>query len=146
MTDLILAILHHIAVFGLVATLAMEAAALRAPSIDPARLAKLDARFGGVAGLVLLIGAVRVLWGGKGWAFYESNPFFWAKIGLFGAVGLLSIGPTLLFIRWRKAAASDATFVPPADELRRARWWVGLEALLLVPLLACAAAMARWPF
>lgn len=146
MSDLLLAVLHHVAVFGLVATLAMEGAALRAPSIDPARLAKLDARFGGVAGVVLLIGAIRVLWGGKGWDFYAANPFFWAKIGLFGAIGLLSIGPTLLFIRWRKAAASDATFVPPADELRRARWWVGLEVLLLVPLLACAAAMARWPF
>ena len=146
MTDLILAILHQLAAFGLVATLAMEGLALRAPTIDPARLAKLDARFGGVAGLVLLIGAARVVWGGKGWAFYESNPFFWAKIALFVAIGLLSIGPTLLFIRWRKAAAGDAAFVPPADELRSARWWVGLEAVLLVPLLACAAAMARWPF
>ena len=146
MSDLLLAVLHHIAVFGLVATLAMEGMALRALSIDPARLARLDARFGGVAGLVLLIGAVRVVWGGKGWAFYDSNPFFWAKIALFAAIGLLSIGPTLLFVRWRKAAAGDADFVPPAEELRRARWWVGLEALLLVLLLACAAAMARWPF
>ena len=146
MSDLILAILHHIAVFGLVATLAVGAVALRAPSIHPSRLARLDARFGGVAGLVLLIGAVRVVWGGKGWAFYEANPFFWAKIALFVAIGLLSIGPTLLFVRWRKAAAGAAAFVPPQNELRRARWWVGLEALLLVPLLACAAAMARWPF
>lgn len=146
MADLILAVLHHVAVFGLVALLAMEAVALEALSIDPARLVKLDARFAGVAGLVLLVGIIRAVWGGKGWAFYESNPFFWAKIALFVAIGLLSIGPTLLFIRWRKAAAGDAVFVPPADELRRARWWVGLEAVLLVPLLACAAAMARWPF
>ena len=146
MADLILAILHHVAVFGLVAVLAMEAVALHAATIDPARLAKLDARFGGVAGLVLLIGVVRVTWGGKGFAFYEGNPFFWAKIALFLAIGLLSIGPTLLFLKWRKAAAVDAAFVPPAGELKRARRWVGLEALLLVPLLACAAAMARWPF
>ena len=146
MSDLLLAVLHHVAVFGLVATLAMEGAALGVPSIDPARLARLDARFGGMAGLVLLVGGIRVVWGGKGWAFYESNPFFWAKIALFAAIGLLSIGPTLLFVRWRKAAAGDAGFVPPTDELRRARWWVGLEAVLLVPLLACAAAMARWPF
>lgn len=146
MTGLILATLHHLAVFGLVALLAMEAVALRATTIDPARLARLDARFGGVAGLVLLIGVIRVVWGGKGWAFYESNPFFWAKIAVFVAIGLLSIGPTLLFVRWRKTAAGDAAFVPPPDELKRARAWVGLEALLLVPLLASAAAMARWPF
>ena len=146
MIDLLLAVLHHLAVFGLVAVLAMEAMALRAPAIDAARLARLDARFGGVAGLVLLIGAVRVVWGGKGWAFYEANPFFWAKIALFVAIGLLSIGPTVLFVRWRRAAAREPRFAPPADQVKQARLWVGLEALLLVPLLACAAAMARWPF
>ncbi|HYC69131.1 DUF2214 family protein [Brevundimonas sp.] len=146
MTDLILAVLHHIAVFGLVATLAMEGVMLRASAFDPARLVKLDARFGMTAVLVIVIGVSRVVWGGKGWAFYQDNPFFWAKIALFVAIGLLSIGPTLLFFKWRKAAAGDAAFTPPADELRRARWWVGLEALLLIPLLACAAAMARYPF
>ena len=137
---------HHLAVFGLVAVMAMEAIALRGPAIDTARLARLDALFGGVAGLALLIGVLRVVWGGKGWAFYDANPFFWAKIGLFAAIGLLSIGPTVLIIRWRRAAASDPAFAPPAAELKRARALVGLEALLLVPLLACAAAMARWPF
>lgn len=146
MLDLILAILHHIAVFGLVAALALEGATLRAPIIDPARLVRLDAVFGATAVLVVVIGVCRVIWGGKGWAFYEANPFFWAKIGLFAAIGLISILPTLAFFRWRRAAAGDASFAPPADELKRARLWVGLEALLLVPLLACAAAMARWPF
>ena len=146
MTDLILGTLHHVAVFGLVATLAMEGVMLRAPGLDPVRLVKLDARFGMTAMLVVVIGVSRVVWGGKGWAFYQDNPFFWAKIGLFAAIGLLSVGPTLLFFKWRKAAAGDAGFTPPADELRRARWWVGLEALLLIPLLACAAAMARYPF
>lgn len=146
MLDLSLAILHHVAVFALVATLAMEGAMLRASALDPARLVKLDTRFGMTAVLVIAVGVSRVLWGGKGWAFYQDNPFFWAKIALFVAIGLLSIGPTRLFFKWRKAAAGEAGFTPPADELRRARWWVGLEALLLVPLLACAAAMARWPF
>ena len=146
MLDLILAILHHIAVFGLVAALAMEGFALRAPAIDPARLVRLDAMFGATAVLVVVIGVSRVIWGGKGWAFYEANPFFWAKMGLFAAIGLISILPTLAFFRWRKAAAGDPTFAPPADAVKQARLWVGLEALLLVPLLACAAAMARHPF
>lgn len=146
MTDLILAILHHVAVFGLVATLAMEGVMLRAARVDVGRLVKLDARFGMTAGLALLIGVSRVIWGGKGWAFYAENPFFWAKMATFVAIGLISILPTLLFFKWRKAAAGGADFTPPADELKRARRWVGVEALLLVPLLAFAAAMARWPF
>lgn len=146
MTDLILAILHHIAVFGLVAALAMEGAMLRAPAIVPARLVRLDAVFGMTAMLAVAVGVSRVIWGGKGWAFYEANPFFWAKIGLFAAIGLISILPTLAFFRWRRAAAGDPAWAPPAAEVKRVRLWVGLEALLLVPLLACAAAMARWPF
>jgi putative membrane protein len=144
--DLGLAIAHHIAVFGLVALLAMEGLALKDGAVDPVRLAKIDGAYGLVAGLVIAIGVCRVIWGGKGWAYYAENPFFWSKMGLFLAIGLLSIGPTLLILRWRKAAAGAAPFTPPAAELKRARQWVGLEAVLLVPLLACAAAMARYPF
>ena len=146
MLDLGLAIAHHIAVFGLVALLAMEGLALKDGAVDPVRLAKIDGVYGLVAGLVIAIGVCRVIWGGKGWAYYAENPFFWGKMGLFLAIGLLSIGPTLLILRWRKAAAGAAPFTPPAAELKRARQWVGLEAVLLVPLLACAAAMARYPF
>jgi putative membrane protein len=144
--DLGLAIVHHITVFGLVALLAMEWVMLRDASVDPARLTKVDAGYGLVAGLAVVIGICRVIWGGKGWAFYEANPFFWAKMGLFVLMALVSIGPTLLFIRWRRAAAGAAAFTPPAKDLKRARTWVRLEALLLILLLGCAAAMARYPF
>jgi len=146
MTDLILAVAHHMLVFGLVAMLAIERGLLRGEKVDAGRLAQLDSGFGATAGLVVAVGVCRVIWGGKGWGFYAENPFFWAKIACFVAIGLLSIGPTLLFLKWRKAAAADAAFSPPAGELKRARMWLGLEALLLVPLLASAAAMARWPF
>ena len=146
MLDLGLAILHHILAFGLVALLAMEGLMLKDPTVEPARLTSVDARYGIVAGLVVAVGISRLVWAGKGWAFYETNPYFWGKIGLFLVLGLVSIGPTLLFIRWRRAAAGATPYTPPAAELKRARQWVGLEALLLVPLLACAAAMARYPF
>lgn len=146
MLDLGLAIVHHITVFGLVALLAMEWVMLRDATVDPARLTKVDAGYGLVAGLAVVIGICRVIWGGKGWAFYEANPFFWAKMGLFVLMALVSIGPTLLFIRWRRAAAGAEAFTPPAKDLKRARTWVRLEALLLILLLGCAAAMARYPF
>lgn len=146
MVDLILAILHHLLVFGLVAMLAIERALLRGETVDAIRLARLDAGFGATAALVIAVGVGRVLLGGKGWAFYVENPFFWTKMASFLLIGLLSIAPTLLFLRWRKAAAGDRNFAPPAGELKRARRWLGVEALLLIPLLASAAAMARWPF
>jgi len=146
MTDLILAIAHHLLVFGLVAMMAIERGLPRGAAVDAGRLARLDGGFGATAGLVVAVGVSRVIWGGKGWAFYAENPFFWTKMACFVAIGLLSIGPTLLFLRWRRAAAGERAYAPPADELKRARTWLGLEALLLVPLLASAAAMARWPF
>ena len=146
MLDLGLAIVHHITVFGLVALLAMEWVMLKDATVHPARLTKVDAGYGLVAGLAVVIGICRVIWGGKGWAFYEANPFFWAKMGLFVLMALVSIGPTLLFIRWRRAAAGAEAFTPPAKDLKRARTWVRLEALLLILLLGCAAAMARYPF
>lgn len=146
MLDLGLAIGHHLLVFGLVAILMAESVLLRAPAIDVGRLARLDGGYGATAGLILIVGACRVFLGGKGWAFYEANPFFWAKIATFLLIGLVSIVPTMRFLTWRKAARSDPGFQPEAADRRKVRLALGLQALLLVALLACAAAMARYPF
>lgn len=145
MLDLTLAILHHILVFGLVAMLMAEWVMVRAALVDVRRLARLDAGFGATAGLILLVGAGRVIWGGKGWAFYEGNPFFWAKVATFVIIGLVSIAPTRRFLAWAKAAKADPAFQPSEADRGKVRSALGLEALLLVPLLAFAAAMARWP-
>ena len=146
MTDLILAIFHHILVFGLVAMLMAERVMVRAPAIDVRRLGRLDAGFGATAGLILIVGAGRVFLGGKGWTFYESNPFFWAKIATFAVIGLVSVIPTVRFIAWVRAMKTDPSFQPDEADRRRVRTALGVEALLLVPLLGFAAAMARYPF
>ena len=146
MLDLILAVLHHILVFGLVAMLAIERTLLKAPVIEARRLAGLDGGYGLTAVLVLAVGVVRVIWGGKGWAFYEANPFFWAKLAIFTVIGLISILPTIAFIKWTRASKADVGWQPEAAAVANARRWVGIELLLIFPLVACAAAMARWPF
>ena len=146
MADLILAILHHILVFGLVAMLMAERVMVSSAPIDVRRLARLDGGYGAVAGLILVVGAARVIWGGKGWAVYESNPFFWAKVATFLIIGLVSIIPTVRFLAWMRAARADPSFQPEEADRRKVRAALGVEALLLVPLLAFAAAMARWPF
>lgn len=146
MTDLILAIVHHLLVFGLAAMLAVERVLAGAPAIDIKRLSRLDGGYGGTATLIVLVGIGRVIWGGKGWAFYQANPFFWAKIATFVLIGLISIGPTMAFLRWAKAARAEAGFQPPVAERKRVVAALNLQALLLIVLLACAAAMARYPF
>ncbi len=146
MPDLALAIAHHLLVFSLAATLFGERLLLRAERPDLRRLAGLDGMYGGLSVLVLAVGVARVVWGGKGWAFYEANPFFWAKIGVFILIGLASLPPTLNFLRWSRAARADAAWTPPAAQLAAVRRWTLIELALLAPLIGFAAAMARWPF
>lgn len=138
--NLVLAAAHHLAVFSLVGILAAEFALLR-PGIEGRRLLQLgriDAAYGAVAGLVLVVGVIRVIFGGPSWEYYAGNWAFWAKMLAFLGVGLLSIPPTLALIRWRKADTA-----PAAAEVNGARRFLYLEAGLLVLVPIFAAAMAR---
>ncbi|RZL05150.1 MAG: DUF2214 family protein, partial [Rubrivivax sp.] len=100
MTDLILASLHHVAIVALIVLLAAEFVLLR-PGLDRAalkRLTGLDAAYGLSAVAVIGIGIARVIWGIKGADFYLSNPWFWAKMVSFAAIGLLSAPPTIAIL------------------------------------------------
>jgi len=145
-TDLLLAALHHLLVFGLVSMLVTESVLLRGP-IDGAalkRLAGVDAGYGASAMLLLAVGLLRVFFGVKGYDFYLHNPWFHAKLGAFVLVGLLSIAPTLRFLRWRKALRADAAFLPPAAELARLSKFVRFQLMLVAAIFVLAAAMARF--
>lgn len=146
MTDLVLAIFHHILVFGLVAMLATEAALVR-PAMSPAearRVANVDAGYGAAAALIIVVGLLRVIYGAKGADYYVHNPWFWAKIASFAAVGVLSLPPTVRFLAWRRALKADPDFVPGDWEVARIRLWLRLELGLVVLIVAFAAAMARY--
>ncbi len=145
-TDFILASLHHIFAFGLMAVLATELVLLK-PGISGAaisRLARIDGIYGALAAGVLVIGVCRLFWGLKGWEAYSGNVWFWHKMGVFALVGLLSLPPTLRFFKWRKAVAANPDFVAPEAEVRSARRFMHAEAglFLLIPIFA--AAMARY--
>jgi len=145
MLDLILAIAHHLAVFTLVALFAAEFALLR-PGIEGKRLAQLgriDGAYGAMAGLVILIGITRVIFGSAGWEYYVGNWAFWVKMAAFVAMGLLSIKPTMAFVAWRKQAATNPNFVPADDEVRGLRRFVHLQAAALLSIPVFAAMIPR---
>jgi putative membrane protein len=145
MLDLILAIAHHLAVFGLVGILAAELVMLR-PGITGAalhRLGRIDGAYGGVALLVLVAGFLRVFFGVSGADYYLENPVFWFKIGAFLLVGLLSIQPTIALIRWRREARTASAFVPADAAVARSRQFLLGEVLVLILIPVFAAAMAR---
>lgn len=146
LTDLILAILHHVAIVSLIVLLAFEFALLR-PGLsvsDLRRLVNVDAAYGATAGLVVAIGVARVVWGVKGSEFYLANIWFWAKMASFVGIGLLSIPPTMRLLSWRRALKQDALFMPPHAEVARLRGFVHAEMGLLLLVVAFAAAMARY--
>ena len=144
-TDLLLACLHHLVVFSLVAIPAAELALMRGQlgAVRVAHLARLDAMYGLLAMLILAIGFGRVFWGAKGSAFFLHNPVFWAKIGFFALVGLVSVVPTVRLLRWKKAVQRDAGFVVPEPDVAGTRRWLTVELALFVPIPLLAAAMAR---
>jgi putative membrane protein len=143
--DAALAWLHFVFAFILVAAIAAEAFILRLP-VD-ARVARLllraDLFYGISAFLLILAGISRVIWGAKGWDYYQHQPFFWAKMATFAVIGLISIAPTRSFMRWTKAASANPDLVVPDVEAARVRRLVTLEVHLVALLLVFAVLMAR---
>lgn len=145
MHDAGLSWLHFLFAFVLVGALCAELFNLRLP-IDN-RVARLllrvDLFYGLSSVLLILAGIARVVWGAKGWDYYEAQPFFWAKIAAFAAIGLLSIIPTRMFMRWTKGFNADPNFVVPEAQLKSVRRYVMIEVHLLAVLLLFASFMAR---
>jgi putative membrane protein len=145
LTDLLLAIAHHLLIFALLGVLVAEMVTIR-PGMTAATVryvGYLDLAYGIVAALILIVGFSRVFFGIKGPGFYLPNPVFWAKIAAFVVVGLLSIPPTLQIVRWRKAAAGDGDFRPGADEIRAVRRYMHYEGMVFFTIPVFAALMAR---
>jgi putative membrane protein len=145
MDDGLLAILHHVLVFGLTIMLAMQLALVRegVGAAELTRVGRIDAGYGLTAGLILIVGLLRVWYGAKGADYYTGNPWFWAKMAAFAGVGLLSIPPTLAFIRWRRALKADAGALPAPAAVAGVRRLLGLEVVLLLLVPVFAALMAR---
>jgi putative membrane protein len=144
-TDLHLAIAHHLLFLLLAAVLAFEISVVRSKmdSEDVLRVARVDIWYGVLAGVIILVGFSRAIFAAKGWAYYSVNLFFWAKLGVFAVVGLLSILPTIEFIRWRKALSGNLAFSPEPHRIRNVRRVLVAEAILFALIPAFAAAMAR---
>ena len=132
-----MAFLHHVAAFALVGALVVEFVVIRdelTPRIAR-RLARADLVVGVSAGVLLVVGLLRVFYFEKGAAFYLHNSAFIAKMVLFVLVALLSIYPTLKFLAWRRGIEPAA--VP------KIRLILHLELVGVVLILLCAALMAR---
>lgn len=145
MAEAIAAYLHYLSIILLFALLTLEHRLFKLPlDLDRARsLMRLDIAYGLSAGLVLASGAARLVWYGKGLAYYLHNSLFHAKLGLFILVGLLSILPTLVFFNWRNDLQAGRVPQVSARLGRLVIMTIRLELLLLLILPLLAALMAR---
>ncbi len=138
--DALLAYAHLLAILTMVVFLASEAALCRGEWLNAAvveRLARVDMIYGIASVAVLLTGLLRTWLGAKGMGWYWTNPLLHVKLTMFIVVGLMSIKPTITFIRWRKALRASGA-LPDAVQIKATRRLVMVQAhiVAVIPLVA----------
>lgn len=134
MDYIIVKYLHFLGILTLFACVVVEHLLVK-EQMSPAeirRVSVVDSVYGLSAGIVLAAGLVLWFVAGKGSSFYTSNPIFHLKVSLFVVMGLLSIYPTLFFIRQRRVTESSVNVPKRIKQMLR----VQLVIALLLPLLA----------
>ncbi|HEY0666530.1 MAG TPA: DUF2214 family protein [Sphingobacteriaceae bacterium] len=134
--EIFLRYIHFISIFIIVGTLVSEHLLLKRELTrkEIGRLSRIDAVYG-IAALTLLTAGLTLWLGGIGKpaVYYTHNWIFHIKITLFILIGLLSIYPTMFFIKNRKGDLEQKVQIPGFIF-----WALRLELLLLliIPLLA----------
>lgn len=135
-TEIVLRYIHFICILTIAGTLVAENILVKKTMLrnDINIIAGIDSVYG-LAALALVAAGLTLWLGsyGKSADFYSHNPVFHAKLGLFAAVGIASIYPTVFFIKQRKGNPTDAVAIP-VTVIRLLR--LELILLAIIPLLA----------
>lgn len=130
--------LHYLAVWTMTGAAVTELYLLKIGSTPDAvrLLPRVDRLYGIMAALVFITGLARVWHGAKGADYYWHNGLFHGMVGLFVLAALLSLLPTVRFIRWRRALEAGGA-LPAETELRSTRVLVHgqLTAIAVITLL-----------
>lgn len=145
MTSAIMAFLHHIAAFTLTGAIIYEHITFRKDLslAEARRIQIMDIIYGISAGVLVIVGLLRVFYFEKGAAFYAQNWFFWTKMAGFAVAGLASIYPTLRFLSWRKVVARGQVPEISEQDVKRIKMILRLETLGIAIIIFSAALMAR---
>jgi putative membrane protein len=136
---IVVAFIHYVAVMLLIAGLLGEHLQLKQAltAAEARTLQRLDIIYGGSATLVLVTGIMR-MYLEKGTAYYLQNGPFHALLGVFVVVALLSIYPTVVFLRWRAdtRAGRGQQLAPGQLEKLQMILRVEMTLMLLAPFFA----------
>jgi putative membrane protein len=141
-TEIIIRYLHFVSIFIVVSTVVTEHLLLKSKmtKAELERLALIDAFYGIAsisavgAGLYLWLGGI-----GKPAEFYTENYIFLTKVGLFVVVGLLSIYPTVFFLKNRKGDDENEL----VDIPKSIKMVLRIELLILFTMPLLATLMSR---
>jgi len=139
------AFLHHAAAFTLFAALAVEWVLIRneLTQASARSIMRADLIYGVAAGVVLVVGFLRVYFFEKGSEYYCHSAPFITKLTVFLLIGLISIYPTVVFLKWGKPLKEGRLPEVPPAQLRTLRLILHLEQGGIVIMLLAAALMAR---
>jgi putative membrane protein len=142
------AFLHHVTAFALVAALAIQFMLLREEITlaNAKRLVVVDGIYGASAGILLVVGLLRVFFFEKGYLYYFTSHAFLSKFGLFILIGAASAIPTIEFMRWRKAVNAGQAPSVDARKIRTIRKIIHWELAGIVLIVLFAAMMAKGGF
>lgn len=138
--QILVSYLHFIGIMALMGSLISEHLILK-PGIRKQQinaLAGIDIVYGISAVIVLTTGLLRWFLYGKGYDFYMGTPLFHIKLTLFFVMAILSIFPTIKFLKWKKMAKSDENIEIDKKSAKRLLMFIRLELLIvaIIPLLA----------
>ena len=102
------------------------------------KLTKIDGLYGLSAVVVVATGLLNWLKFGKGYEYYTNNTLFIVKFCLFILVGLLSLYPTILFLKTKKSFKDTQRGKMQLSHYHRIRQVIILELVIMgcIPLLA----------
>ncbi len=132
--------LHYLSILlvfgGVIIELFLVKKELTAESLK--RIVKADAIYGLFSILLVTTGLLRVFLYGKGSDYYFGNWIFILKFSLFIVIGLLSILPTVTFLKLNKKLKKNPSEIMELPAYTTIRRMIQLELilLLLIPLLA----------
>jgi putative membrane protein len=143
--DIFIPYLHFIGIMVMMGTLITEHVILK-PDISLNNLKSLgiiDLIYGISAVIVLITGLLRWFVVGKGAEFYTKNPIFHTKLTLFVVIFVLSIFPTIKFIKWSRQARRGQKPNLSEKLVKRQLMFIRIQLLLLAVLPLLAVMIAR---
>lgn len=136
MKEIFFRYLHFVSLLVLAGSLFTEAIILKKKNSrsEISALSKIDLVYG-ISSLTLLAAGLTLWFGnvGKPATYYSNNWIFLSKMGMVMLLGLLSIQPTIFFLKNRKGNPDELLEIPNLTQ-----WLVKAELalLLVIPLLA----------